>query len=40
LVVKISIEYDGPNGHYRECHNARFIHDNHAFMILGADCQD
>ncbi len=36
LVIEITVEYDGPSGHYKECDKQQFAPNNNAFMNLGA----
>src|SRR5207245_2523613 len=37
LKLDITVEYDGPSGHYKECQEHQYAHTAYAFMMLG-DC--
>ncbi len=36
LVIKITVEYDGPSGHYKECEKNQFDPDVNGFFNLGS----
>ena len=38
LSFELTIEYDGPSGHYKECQKEVFDKDLHTFMNLGPQC--
>lgn len=38
LVIEVTVEYDGPSGHYKECNKLQYAPNVNAFMNLGPMC--
>lgn len=38
LTIEVTVEYDGPSGHYKECNKNQYAPDINAFLNLGPMC--